>query len=286
MAASRTETNDGSSTTPSLDATLRRIQAATGIIFSTFTVVHLCSWLLLHAGSFDAATKAMNFFRAYYQNPLVEPTLAASAAAHVSVSAWRVLRRSPASNNATAKPSGGSQTSPTSPLVQDRLYHRYAGWILTALVPVHVFATRFNPYLALGAVESARIVGPHLASHVTVEQPGVFLVYYALLTTSGLFHTIAGLSYAFQALKIRLPFPLSSLVSPTSLRLRQILLTTLSISTVLALCGYYYPLTFTEEQEYAFHLLKNVQEVNGWRLVRLDWTPLGLLDGGWKRGSG
>ncbi|KXS15758.1 hypothetical protein M427DRAFT_56583 [Gonapodya prolifera JEL478] len=267
------------SPTPSpvnVDALLARIQAASGLAFASFSVIHLSSWILLHSGSFDTADAALRVFRLYYQHPLVEPVVVGgSLLVHVGSSLARIARRQtsaasrksvtfePAEEDIAQEPTA---TTSLSPVTLDKSYHRYAGWILALQVPIHVTATRINPLKILGAQASAKVIGAHFASFPTVVYPVGFRVYYALLATSGLYHTVAGIGYALKTLRLLPPSTTdaaaAAVIAPsdeTSLRIRRWVLLGLGLSTVAALSGVYYEVRFSEEQVRVFGVLNGAK---------------------------
>ncbi|MBZ0120283.1 MAG: hypothetical protein K8H88_25050, partial [Sandaracinaceae bacterium] len=142
------------------DRALARTQAASGIVFASFLVLHLATALSAIAGqaAYDATLAAM---RHYYQLVVVEVALVIGASlVHIGAGVVRMWRRR------------GQRALPI-PL-RLRL-HRYAGYYLMAAYTGHVIATRLAP-LAFGVTPDFTFL------HYSLTSAGYFFYpYYALL---------------------------------------------------------------------------------------------------------
>ncbi len=113
--------------------TLFRIQAASGIVFATFLVLHLSNTILASAGqsTYDAYQK---IFRWYYQFPPVEILIVVgSATVHAWAGLTRGLRR--------AKKFFDRESQRFVPPLRVRL-HRWGGYIILLILPGHISGTR------------------------------------------------------------------------------------------------------------------------------------------------
>jgi hypothetical protein len=155
---------------------LKLIQAASGSAFGTFAVLHLGN---IFAAHFDEPTfnEIERILRYYYQNPVIEPLLIiGSLGVHVISSYALVYHR-------IKKPKELKSPVPLS----ERL-HRWAGYVLTATVPLHILGTRLPVFLFgkeyasdFSAVSYSLVISPFLA------YPYLFL-----LGTAGLYHVVFG----------------------------------------------------------------------------------------------
>jgi succinate dehydrogenase/fumarate reductase cytochrome b subunit len=142
--------------------TWRKLQAASGLIFGIFLVLHWISHIsLLLLGSLEAGNEMLHRMRSIYQSsPLSEAMLVAlSLIVHLVSNTVQYLRRGQMEQNAAAKKhddddkkSTGASSSPpppsTAPYIPGSLEHkahRYAGYILSMFVFGHVYVTRLAP---------------------------------------------------------------------------------------------------------------------------------------------
>ena len=165
------------------EATLARVQAASGLTFATFLVLHLVNTTIASTGqaNYDAFQGGA---RAYYQWVLVELLVIGLAPlVHIWASLLRGLRRR-------------RRRAPAAPL-RTRL-HRYAGYFLLVFVPGHVFAVR-APALVLG-----QTVDMSFVSFSMHHFPVSFTAYYGLLALAGLYHLVHGALAALRLSKVAL----------------------------------------------------------------------------------
>lgn len=186
------------------DNLLRKVQAGSGLAFSTFLSFHLSNALLAPLGPL-AYDGVMAVGRIVYQHPLVEPLLiVGSLTLHVSSSALllaRRYRRSRTSSVALDTSEGKEEDSSISTTrVKVPLHltlHRYTGYVLMAFVGAHALATR-APNLFLGGEPTDFAFIAY--SLEVIGKP--FFVYYVVFASSAAYH----LSYGFfQALKVFFP---------------------------------------------------------------------------------
>ena len=166
------------------EITLIRIQAAAGLLFSIFLAIHLFN-TMAGAGGPEAYDGFQSGARAFYQNPVVEGVIVLiPLLVHLGVSILRIVRRR---GRALARP----------PL-RLRL-HRYTGWFLLFVIGGHVTATRgvgyfFDAPASFGALNFSITLLPYL-----------FIPYYTMLGTFGLYHMTNGLTIALRVFGVRLP---------------------------------------------------------------------------------
>ena len=162
-----------------------RIQAASGLVFSLFLVLHLTNTMLASGGE-DAYNGFQAGARAFYQTAIFEVVvIAIPLVTHLTASIVRIVRRRRA----------GSAGRPPLRL---RL-HRYSGWFLLAVIGGHVAATRLVPLATSSEVRFGDL-------HFTTVLFGVgFSLYYAMLGICGTYHLANGLTIAARVFGVRWP---------------------------------------------------------------------------------
>jgi len=234
MAAPTISEKDVSPPWPS-DRTLIRIQAASGAVFASFATLHLANSMIANFGHhmYDGLQELLRHF---YQNPLVEISLAGALVMHVSTSALRIFRRSQRkAANAKKNPPKIESVGLFSRLKLSPLaFHKYSGYYLAGVLSIHVTATRILP-LQHGILADFSDV-----SFTLVQYPLVFYPYYTLLALSGFYHVYFGLIQSAKVFGIKVPQFLSSqsLFFKGTLALGSVAL----CSAVLAFGGNYYPI--------------------------------------------
>lgn len=161
---------------------LIRIQAATGLAFALFLVVHIANTVAALAGP-GAYDRALAVLRLGYQRPIVELLLLTTLAAHIGAGLWRYF----------AFHRGRPVKQPTT------RWHRWAGRALAAVVVVHVLATR-GPAWVFGLTVDMSFVA------YSLEHAGWFYYpYYIALFAVGCFHLLRGVQVATASLGLELP---------------------------------------------------------------------------------
>ena len=150
---------------------LKKLQAATGVIFFIFVLLHLFNTWLAAFGA-DAYDGFQAAARAGYQFLPVEILLLAALATHLVVGITRIVVEPRRSLNARAK------------------WHRYAGIFLAVFIVGHIFAVRgpswfFDIYPGFEG----------LAFSIDYA-PWYFFPYYFLLGLAGFYHGINGVGIA------------------------------------------------------------------------------------------
>jgi succinate dehydrogenase/fumarate reductase cytochrome b subunit len=164
-------------------AYLRKVQAGSGLFLSTFLALHIPTTISAITGPYGY-NEALKFFRKFYQNPVVEVGLAASFVGHVAagVLLWR-------------------HRSNSSVEVQESLHTRLTRWtgrVLAALVPIHAAATRVKSLL--GRANPADF--DMIRTTFRPPQSIIFIPYYALLASSGIYHTMQGVLLALHRFQV------------------------------------------------------------------------------------
>eukprot|EP00842_Homolaphlyctis_polyrhiza_P005868 jgi/Hompol1/6282/HPOL_002620-RA len=220
-----------------VDSILSVIQAGSGLTFATFLTLHLSGHMLANI-RYDYASSALYTFREFYQTPIVEVVVVGGAlVVHVAASAARTILRPNKTKKQSAQQSVGAAAAGETKVQQvtrQRNWHRYSGYILTALMCTHIPATRLLPLYLL---PDPSVIDLTYASHSAIKYPGLFHAYYWLLGSAALYHGIYGISSAFKILK--LPFPGTS---AKTWDYATIAMGAVMASTVLALTGWYEPL--------------------------------------------
>jgi len=160
-----------------LDA-LTRMQAYSGIAFSSFATMHLFNHIMgIFGKSIQYHASWQKIFRKYYHIPIIEIGLGTSLLVHMYCGIRKFLSRK-------------EKVSSSLPL--SRKYHRYHGYVLFIFTIPHLYATRICPLIALGPKESENLdVTLATLSFRLVSK--YFYLYYTFLFASGLYHTVYGL---------------------------------------------------------------------------------------------
>ncbi|KAI9106288.1 hypothetical protein DFS34DRAFT_602950 [Phlyctochytrium arcticum] len=194
------------------DRILTYVQVGSGLAFSTFSVLHLLGHLSTSI-SFDTAELAMYVFREYYRNPVVEPIVVGlSLVAHIGSSIARMAIRSSreqamdkrrkeklaAAGKANEINQVGKRVSNDAVRALD--WHRASGYVLMAIVTSHVLATRVAP---MQAFDDPSIVNLTWLTHGLQSTTGFFFYpYYFIFGTSGVYHTLYGISQSLGMLGV------------------------------------------------------------------------------------
>lgn len=170
--------------------TLKKIQAATGVLFAVFVIFHLLNtWLASFGpGAYDGL-QAIG--RWVYQFAPVEALLLAAVAVHAVVGIMRIVQE------------------PKRQLTTRARWHRYAGFFLLAVIAGHVMAVR-GPSWFYDVYPG--FAGLSLSIHYL---PAVFYPYYFLLALAGFYHAVNGLSIGLPRLGVRFTVPQSTLRNVT-----------------------------------------------------------------------
>jgi succinate dehydrogenase/fumarate reductase cytochrome b subunit len=158
---------------------LRKIQAASGAVFSLFLVVHLINtWIAsVGAGAYDSVQQVL---RQVYQFAPVEALILAALAVHMAVGITRIVTEPPRQLSLRAR------------------LHRYSGFFLMVFIGGHIFAVRGSSWF-YGVYPGFE----GLAFSIDAV-PGYFYPYYFLLALAGLYHGLNGLGIASARLGWRL----------------------------------------------------------------------------------
>ena len=111
-----------------MDYTASVLQATSGLIFSSFSLVHLGGHLL-SPFSFSLSETALFASRELYQGPTLEPLLILTTIVHVSSSIFKYSRRSKTSSVNAIK------------------WNRYAGIMTGIFLLPHMIGTRLVPMI-------------------------------------------------------------------------------------------------------------------------------------------
>ncbi len=171
------------------ETTLIKVQNLTGLLFSVYLIMHLTNNAAAIISQ-DLYDNMQTVLRKFYQTPAVELTMIIGAwLTHSAVSSMRVARRWTSSKYQQQGQDKEKKSMKTSVSVT---LHRITGLILGAMVPLHFFATRLEPWLNQS--------GPSNFAHLfeTVSKaPVVMMSYFALYYSAATYHTIGGLAKVF-----------------------------------------------------------------------------------------
>ncbi len=170
---------------PDRDRRWIRIQAASGLTFSLFLVLHLATTMSASGGE-ETYNAFQGGARAFYQTPLFEIIVVAiPLLTHLMASIVRIVRR---------RRAGQSRKPP----LRLRL-HRFSGWFLLTVIGGHVGATRIFPLATETQVRFGDL------NFTTVLFGVSFSLYYALLGICGTYHMANGMTIAASVFGIRPP---------------------------------------------------------------------------------
>jgi succinate dehydrogenase/fumarate reductase cytochrome b subunit len=165
---------------------LSKIQAASGLIFALFLGLHLATTAsaIGGGGTYDSVLTAL---RDVYRPSLVVEILliAIPALTHIVCAVLKILYR--------------RRHPPSARAPWHIRIHRWAGYVLLAVIFGHVFATRVMPALAQGATATGKADFAYLAFSV-LNWPVFIDPYYFLLGCAGALHLSLGLGVGVQVL--------------------------------------------------------------------------------------
>lgn len=201
---------------------VKQVQQVSGAVFGLFLAVHLFNtmWGVTGEENYD---RVQTNARGIYQNVAVEVILAVALLLHIVASVYTLLR------------------TPSSPFLRKKL-HRWSGVVLLVFIFGHVFFTRVQT--ALHGI----VVGFQGVAFTLTAAPHIFLPYYILFGTSGLFHLLNSGCYTLADLFKQPPhspqwnrrFFLFFFASWLAL-----------LSGILAAAGFFFPLGNVSESDYA-----------------------------------
>ncbi|TPX35333.1 hypothetical protein SmJEL517_g02245 [Synchytrium microbalum] len=217
--------------------------ATTGLAFASFAILHMGGHALAHF-NIDLANHALQTSQKYYRIPAIEiGAVFGSLAVHAvsSIARWWIRKPAVKSNN-------------TPYAVKERNWHQTLGWILLPMVALHANSSRLEPISILGKEAADKISDYSIVGIAGVALPP-FTVYFSIMMAAGLIHTAYGTGYALQTLGIKMP------TAPKISREAWFYgLSALGVSSSLAVCGWYYTMTFTPAQ---IHMAAKLHEHQG-----------------------
>ena len=211
------------------DRLLYKLQAASGLYFASYLVMHFASHLSLLRG-WEQGNKALHAFRIVYHNPVYEGMLFVSLLVHMAVNAYMVMRRYTQEGSQDKKEGGLRPAGST-----ERRLHRLAGYILGASIIGHVMSTRVVGLLFLK--------NPELYDYtmILVENQHFKNVLAAFLMVFGVtaaWHLIYGTRLAIAILREK---SISGQPFPMLLKVLWAGLAMLLLNAVMASTGHVYP---------------------------------------------
>jgi hypothetical protein len=206
------------------------LSAATGLYLGTFVAIHLVNHASMHWG-LDAHRNWMTLFRRYYQHPLVEPTLAVAFVVHAGLAVKKMA------NSYYMKKKEGGLKQLFHWYDPAYLVHQLSGWYLLLTIPGHALVMRYMA--GHSEMQSLDVTYAYAAA---VFLPSVFVPNYALQALAGTIHLVSGSGRACRILAphvswVQTPirgFKFWATVSVLGL---------ISVSSALAVCGIYFPVT-------------------------------------------
>ena len=200
--------------------TAKQLQAASGLVFFLFLLLHLANTYLAALGpvAYDSVQQAL---RIVYQFPPVEALLLSALMVHIVVGLIRI------------------RVEPKRILTQRARLHRYAGFFLLIVIGGHVAAVR-GPSWFLDIFP-----GFHGLAFSISAIPWYFLPYYFLLSVAGFYHGVNGLSIASGRLGIGFGLSSRGLNGLTAVAIG------LTFATLAALSGAWHALGDLTQGEFA-----------------------------------
>jgi len=214
---------------------LKKVQAGSGAIFASFLSLHLTT---VASASFGPAAfdGALDFFRGYYQKPVIEVAILTSGMVHLLTNTILYVRQRKIQSAAKTvrSPVDESSSSSTWLDVSPNALHRYTGYYLAIFIIGHALATR-GLALYTGTPTSFSYIAFSIYSY-----PLIFYPYYVGLGFSGAYHMTSGLYRAARLFQLKVPSVFSPYRLPYKIALG--LFAGVIISSVLALGGLYFPI--------------------------------------------
>ncbi|KAI8854093.1 hypothetical protein BC829DRAFT_381281 [Chytridium lagenaria] len=206
-----------------VDGILKKVQAGSGLAFSTFLIAHL-SGHALACLDFSLAESALVTIRKIAQDPTIEVAVVfGSVIIHISASVGRVLirnlkkkrRKSKESSVDKVEPiSGEDQTAgakaagfTVSKTVQELKLHRLAGYLLSGLYLWHVADTRIKSIMAFS---DSNVLDLTYITWSLQQSPLTSTFAYLLLGSTAVYHGVYGTASALKTFGIQVSLPLSS----------------------------------------------------------------------------
>lgn len=157
---------------------LARTQAASGLVFALFLVLHLATTASASGGIGVYDQTLLSLRRIYGGHPAVEiPVVFLAGGVHLVAGLTQILRRR-------------RHRSPEKLSLLIRV-HRWSGWYLAFAVVGHVFATRVLPWRADGGRADFSFL-----AYSVIKWPWLIDPYYLLLGLSGAIHLSIGVALA------------------------------------------------------------------------------------------
>uniref|UniRef100_A0A7S1D1Q7 Mitochondrial adapter protein MCP1 transmembrane domain-containing protein n=1 Tax=Cyclophora tenuis TaxID=216820 RepID=A0A7S1D1Q7_CYCTE len=224
-------------------ATLKKINAVSGLGFAVFVLLHFLSHYALNL-SYEQATETMLAMRIIYQNPVFEVLLLCCLLAHMYSNAGLYMARSKLASTKKDDDAAKKKKQPL-PGLTELNAHRYAGYALAVFIFGHVFAVRIAPLLFLpedpGAYDYSFV-----AKVYELVPFYIFPIYLSIFGMVGGWHTIYGVRSAIATLSgksvVGKPFPLP-------LKIVALLSHALVIGALISLEGYRTTVDMSEKAE-------------------------------------
>jgi len=188
-------------------STVKKVQAASGLLFGAFLFLHLLTHFTLNLG-YDEADERLHSFRVIYQNPIFEIMLLVTVLAHVYANISIYTHRQKIERHAHKGEDKSKQHQVAGNL--ELKAHRIAGYVLAFSIVGHVAATRLGPMFIL---EDPSVYDYSFVAKVNDLLPGqFFLIYLAVFGMAAGWHMIYGTRSAISTLRgssvLGKPFPM------------------------------------------------------------------------------
>ena len=174
------------------------VQAISGAAFSTFSVLHLATHFSAIISK-SAHKKVYVPSRKFYQTPVIEVALGVALVVHGGSAIYKYykrykLRQKLKNNSNSSSSSSIDRTSP-------RTLNQYFGLFLLMVIPLHIFGARITQLRIVGREITNKFDGSqiYLLLQSSMYNTGV-KIFFSILYTLGLYHTVYGLNICYQRL--------------------------------------------------------------------------------------
>lgn len=188
-------------------STLSTAQSLSGLVFSSFSLLHISNHMIGTLEGFEQHKKWMRFFRQYYQFELIEPIILTSFGVHLTSSLWKLYRRKTIADKIENDKEKKS-IRVFSAEQFGKVAHRFSGYFLAGVVGGHIYATRIGWYM-LGEWSSDVDFATYSIQNIPFYS---FYLYYFLLMTSGTYHSIFGIRQALLQLELVKPSTMNKIL--------------------------------------------------------------------------
>jgi hypothetical protein len=213
-----------------MDSILRFTQATSGLLFSSFSLLHFGGHLFSNI-SLKLGQDALLLNRRLFHHPVYEiGIIGGSLLLHAGSSILLMMHRK------------SNQMYPRREIIHTQL-HRYSGYGLMAMMVPHITAGRLLP---LWILDDPSIIDLTLITNTLWKYPVIFHVYYVILGTFGMYHSLYGINLSLRYFNLTN----SRFTRTTWINIFGIL-AALSTITIASLSGFWYDIEIPFAKEFS-----------------------------------